>query len=91
MPIYEFEDVRTGERVELFRTVARRDEVPKGLRRVISLTGRGPFTGQAIDPSSAAAAVPRAFRQVELSGIPREKIERDSGFSVRDIKNTWQF
>lgn len=90
MPLYEYENLRTGERLELFRTIARRDCVPRQLRRVVSLTGRGPFTGRLEDPRSAAVSVPRAFKQLEHT-MPRERIERDSGFSVKQIKTAWSF
>lgn len=91
MPLYEYEDVKTGQRVELWRHVDDRDRVDKGLRRVIPLaTGRGLFTGRAKDPTSADVAVPRAFRELEQT-MPREQIERQSGFSVGQIKKVWDF
>lgn len=90
MPLYEYEDAATGERVELFRPIARRDCVPEGLRRVVSLTGRGPFTGRARDPQCADVAVPRAFKELEQT-MPRAQIERESGFNTRQIKQAWDF
>ena len=90
MPIYEYKNLLTGAHVELFSTVARRDYVPRHLRRVLSVSSCGPFTGCAMDPTCADAAVPRAFKQLEATQS-RESIEHKSGFSVRDIKRTWNF
>lgn len=89
MPIYEYENA-AGERVEMFRPIARRDCGPKGFRRVINLTGRGLYTGRALDPTSADVAVPRAFRALEAT-MPRDRIEKQTGFSVRQLKRTWNF
>lgn len=89
MPIYEYED-KAGNRVELFRTIERRDKVPAGLKRVVSVTGRGPFTGSAQDPTCAEAAVPRAFKELEQT-MPRREIERQSGFTTKQIKEAWNF
>lgn len=95
MPLYEYEDVRTGERIELFRTIANRDRVPAVLKRVLVVgaapaIGNGLFTGQARDPQCAEAAVPRAFKQLEAT-MPSDRIARDSGFSVKEIKRAWDF
>lgn len=90
MPLYEYEEIATGNRIELFRTVEQRDQVPENLRRVVSLSGRGPFTGSLPDPRSADVAVPRAFRQLEATQ-PRDRIERECGFTVKQLKRTWNF
>lgn len=90
MPIYEYEHRKTGKRVELFRPIHGRDRVEPELRRVFTVTTRGPYTGAALDPSSAAAAVPRAFKQLE-NQIPREQIEKESGFTTKQITQAWNF
>jgi hypothetical protein len=90
MPIYEYEHRKTGARVELFRTVHGRDCVDPQLRRVFTTSAPGLFTGKVLDPTSAAAAVPRAFKQLE-NQIPRREIERQSGFSTKQITQAWNF
>ena len=90
MPLYDYERP-DGTRVELFRTVAERDNVPAGLRRVVSRpAGRGLFTGHAMDPTDADSAVPRAFKQLEEQ-MPRREIERQCGFSTAVLRRTWDF
>ena len=48
------------------------------------------YTGRAQDPGCADVAVPRAFRELEDT-MPRERIERESGYTVKEIKRCWQF
>jgi hypothetical protein len=90
MPIYEYEEVTTGKRIELFQPVSRRNHAPDGFRRVISTCPGGLFTGRAADPTSADVAVPRAFKQLEQT-MPRDRIERDCGFSAKELKRVWKF
>ena len=48
------------------------------------------FRRGAADPTSAAVAVPRAFRQLEHT-MPLREIERQSGFKAKQIKKVWDF
>lgn len=55
-------------------------------------SGRAPgLNTRAKDPTSADVAVPRAFRQLEQSGMPMREIERQSGFKAKQIKKVWKF
>jgi hypothetical protein len=89
MPLYDYQN-QAGERRELFRPIHQRDDAPMGFWRVLSVSHRGRFTGKQADPTTADAAVPRAFKQLEQT-LPREQIEKQSGFSVRELKQTWNF
>lgn len=85
-----------GERLELQRTVAERDNCPRGFRRVMVSPARprggppthGLFTGGARDPGEADLAVPRAFKELEQT-MPADRIAREAGFSVNYIKDAW--
>lgn len=89
MPLYEFENEKTGRTVELFRTVGRRDEVPPGFRRIVSRTSCRVVGQEALDPQSADSAIPRALKELEkTSGADR--IARDAGYSVNQLKETWK-
>jgi hypothetical protein len=90
MPIYEYEDERTGRVVELSRPMRLRDDCPPHLQRVISRIGR-PRTGRAglADPSQADQAVPRALRELECS-MSTAEVERQTGFSAKEMKRIWK-
>jgi hypothetical protein len=90
MPIYQYYDKNNGEMVEMFREVARRDEVPPNYIRVRIPRSLAIFgtSSAPIDPTSAEGSVPRAFRQLEQKTSARE-IARESGFSVDEIKRVW--
>ena len=88
MPLYQFEDTRTGNLVELERPVAQRDCVPKHLKRVQVPTfaihlGR-------LDPAGADVAVPRALKQLEAGGKSASQIAKETGFSVPALKRIWK-
>ncbi len=87
MPLYVFENAR-GEQREEFRTVARRDEAPAGFRRVAACRTATIIPGAVLDPTSADAAVPRAFKELEQT-MPADQIERVTGYSPRKIKEVW--
>ena len=88
MPLYEFEDRATGRRRELFRTIARRNECPPNLQRVMARPacriGKG-----VLDPSQADRAVPRALRALEQT-MPSGELERQVGFSSKELKRIWK-
>ena len=87
MPVYEYEDERSGQTVELVRPIAQRDRVPRHLRRR-RVPRRINFVTGAPDPTDASVATPRAFRQLEDT-IPADRIARESGFSTERIKQIW--
>lgn len=87
MPVYQYEDARTGGVVELVRPVDRRDKVPVHLKRV-TVPRRIEVLGVRLDPGTAAASVPIAFRRLEET-VPYREIERQSGFKAEEIKRVW--
>ncbi len=88
MPLYEYEDRLTGERIELFKPVRDRHNCPPNLMPVISRPGR-PRIGKGLpDPSHADQAVPRALREEEQR-IGTSELARQSGFSARQLKKVW--
>ena len=90
MPLYEYEEAGTGRVIELCRPVRLRDDCPPNLKRVISRTGRPRISGQeAKDPSHADQAVPRALRELENT-MPTSEVERQTGFSAKQLKKTWK-
>jgi hypothetical protein len=90
MPIYEYEDLKTGRLVELSRPMRLRDDCPPNLKRVVSRTGR-PRMGRdgLADPSHADQAVPRALRELENT-MPSSEVERQTGFSAKQMKRIWK-
>jgi len=94
MPIYEYEDRATGERVERFAprplSLRERYNCPPDLMPVISLPGR-PKIGRGLpDPADADQAVPRAFKETEQQ-IGTSETTRLSGFTPKQIRETWKF
>ena len=87
MPLYEYEDLKTGERVELCRAVERRDEVPPNLRRITVPKRLGVLMG-ALSDSDVDRAAPRAFRQLEDT-MNAKDIARQTGFSIDQIRRAW--
>lgn len=89
MPIYEYENLTTGEIIEAFRPVRRRNVCPPNTVRLMSRTGK-PRVGKEglADPSTADVAVPRALKQLEET-VPADRIERESGFSAKTLKRVW--
>ena len=87
MPLYEYEDVRTGRRVELRRPLARRDDCPRNLRRVWARPGFRVGAG-APDPSGVDIAAPRGLREMEEQMGSRD-FEHNLGMSARKLKEIW--
>jgi hypothetical protein len=90
MPLYQYRDKRRGTVVELIRPVSQRDLVPAGLER-ISVPERLSIFGTSsdrVDPRSADAQVPKAYRQLEEQTAGREFL-KESGFSTDDVKRVW--
>lgn len=90
MPVYQYRDVKRNVLVELLRPVADRDQVPAELVRItvplhIAIHGS---SSSPMDPHTADAEVPRAFRQLEQT-MPAREIAREGGFSVEKIKEVW--
>lgn len=91
MPIYEYEDRISGERVELWRPLGAKYDCPPNLMPVISLPGRAQIGRAGLpDPSQAAQSVPRAFRECEQK-IGTSEMCRLSGFTARQIRKAWRF
>jgi hypothetical protein len=89
MPLYEYENIVTGERVEMFRPLGKKYDCPPDLLPVISLPGR-PKIGVGIpDPSDADQAVPRAFKECEQQ-LGTSEVVRQSGFTAEQIKKVWK-
>ena len=89
MPIYEYEDRLTGERVEMFKPVRERYDCPPNLMPVISLPGRPRIgKGGLPDPSHADQSVPRAFKECEQR-IGTSETCRQAGYSAKQIKKAW--
>lgn len=89
MPIYTIEDEK-GNRSEIYRTIARRDCLPKGWKRVF-VPQRLAYLAGAIEPESPECAVPKAFRREENSGKNWREIERAIGLPRDEIRRTWNF
>ena len=92
MPIYEYENKVTGERVERFAprplSLRERYDCPPDLLPVISLPGR-PKIGKGLpNPDDADQAVPRAFKDCEQR-IGTSETCRLSGFTAKQIKRAW--
>ena len=90
MPIYEYENTLTGERIEMFRPLGQKYNCPPDLLPVISLPGRPKIGAGVPDPSNADQAVPRAFREVEQQ-LGASEVERQSGFTAKQIRKAWSF
>jgi len=85
MPIYEYEDRRTGEVVELFRNYSERDDVPKHLKRIPSMPGL--VYGFTPLPTDGESTI-KALSKYEDS-VGRQEIERQTGFSADELKKVW--
>lgn len=87
MPIYVYEDMYTGERVEALQTVDDRDCMPNRYRRLMP-ERIGVIKGIK-DPRGAERSVPRALRDLELQGKNARHIAKEAGHSVDDLKQVW--
>jgi hypothetical protein len=88
MPLYEYENEQTGEKIESFRQVTQRDQAPKaGFRRVMSRTSCK--MGEGItDPTNADVAAPRGLKEMEQQ-MGTSKLEREMGMSAKKLKKIW--
>lgn len=85
MPLYQYTDGDVV--VELIRSVAERDECPRGFRRITVPQRVGVARGL-IDPETPDAAVPRALKEYEqIKG--HDAIARETGFSTQQMKRIW--
>lgn len=87
MPVYTIENEK-GERQDIVRSVERRDCVPPGWKRVFVPT-RG-FVAGVVEPESCEGSIPKALRQAEDKQNYRQ-IEKDTGFSVGQLRKIWDF
>lgn len=88
MPLYLYENRRTGQTVELFRRVAERHDVPKCLRMVVAAPGHGGVDRKLVSERDPDRAVPRAFTQLSNNDV--HKFVKESGFSIDHVKRVWQ-
>lgn len=89
MPIYEYQDIHTGESVELIRPVRERYNCPPNLMPVINLPGKPRIgTSGLADPAHADQAIPRAFKECEQEFGTADTC-RLSGFTAKQIKKVW--
>lgn len=87
MPLYDFENLTTGERKEFFRPVAARD-IP-GWRRLVPERILVHMHGlKEPDPINLVAEAEKGFRQAELAHGACE-IERQTGRTIKEIKTIW--
>lgn len=90
MPLYKYRDTVTGETVEMVRRVSERDNVPPNYIRIpiperIGILGT---SSSPLDPHTAEAQVPKAYRQLEEKHGNREFL-KESGFSTEEVKRVW--
>lgn len=91
MPIYEYEDRRTGRRIEMFRPLGQKYDCPPNLMPVISLPGRPRIGKEGLpNPEDAEQSVPRAFKECEQR-IGTSEMCRLSGFTHKQIRKAWSF
>lgn len=88
MPIYECETA-AGVRVEVWRPVSLRDDLPAGYRRVMP-SRLGVIVGEGTpDPGAVAQAVPRALKQIEQT-MGHDRMAAGTGFSTKQMKRVWK-
>lgn len=89
MPLYDYEDTRTGARVELFRYVADRDKVPAHLRRLMPdrllVHGHGL---KETDPINFVESARRGFSLAE-DRLGRSGLAKEMGMSIPEIRRVW--
>ena len=91
MPTYVYENCLTGQLEERVCPVAERDNVQTHLRRVCVPSSVGYANATHLREPGADVAVPKAFRDLELSGKSVKQIERGTGFSRDAIRRIWRF
>lgn len=86
MPLYEYQDTKSGRSVELVRPVAQRDVVPEGLIRLTV-------------PTRVCFKCGREFSQAEqvlegcrkaAANMSTAEFERETGFTANHIKKVWE-
>lgn len=87
MPLYQYENTRTGETVELSRSVAQRHKVPNHLKLIL-VAGHGGLNKGTLWEQDADIAVPRALKQLEAQHGASE-IARRTGWSINHLQKTW--
>lgn len=88
MPVYEYVDTRSGERVVLVKAVAERDCVPGHLKRVLS-AGVG-FVGLARQPEQRDDVFKGLKKCEEQYGTSALVREFGPGWSANRIKKVWE-
>lgn len=91
MPLYQYQDTRTGRVRELWRPMRLRDRVPAHLQRVMvapALNVRGQQGLANLPEIDAKADALRGFKQVEETH-GAGYIERTLGMSTNQIKDVW--
>lgn len=86
MPSYDYIEEKTGERVEFIVPIAERDAVP-GHRR-LQVPPRLNTVGLAEDVLTQEYGVREGLKAMEHR-YGADRIARESGFSVNDLKQTW--
>ena len=88
MPLYEFEDIKTGKVIQAYRSVENRDSAPAGFRRIISAP-LPTVTGfhNAIKEDTVFAKAPKAL--ANMDGKRADAFLKSSGFTKDQIKKAW--
>ena len=87
MPIYEYQNERTGTFEEMFRPIKMRDKVARHLRRVMSRTSYRIGEGKP-DPTSADVAAPRGLKEME-NQMGTSRLEHELGMSTKQLRKIW--
>lgn len=85
MPLYDYIDSRDNSKVELFRTIEKRDAVPNYLRRIIphSFALLRPS-----DPHQMAHDTQKTLATLE-DRLGISELERQTGFDAKTLKKVW--
>lgn len=87
MPLYDYENLKTGERREFFRHVDARDMA--GWRRVMPDRILVHMNGlKEPDPINLVAEARKGFAQAEITH-GRAEIERQTGRTIKQLKQIW--
>ena len=89
MPLYQYQDQRTGEVTELWRPMALRDCVPKHLKRLMVCPALRP-DGLAEKPEiDVVKSALRGFKEIESQPGGTAEIRRVMQMSPDQIKDVW--
>jgi len=86
MPCYDYIEIATGKRVEKITTIALRDMVP-GHRR-IPVPPRVNTVGLAEDIHSQEYQTRQGLKDMETR-YGRDRLQRESGFTTRQLQSAW--